>query len=99
MMAHKLQHVLSALTTEAASQVDILGLDGHTLGVDGSQVGVLKERDKVSLRGLLKCADGGGLETEIGLEVLGNLADETLEGEFADQKLSGLSCQNNGKIH
>ena len=72
--------------------MDVLGLDGDTLGVDGSQVGVLKEGDEVSLGGLLKSTDGGGLETEIGLEVLGNLADETLEGELADQKLSGLLC-------
>jgi hypothetical protein len=70
--------------------VDILGLDGDTLGVDGSQVGVLEEGDEVSLGGLLEGTDGRGLEAEVSLEVLGDLADETLEGELADQELGRL---------
>jgi len=81
---------LGALTTEATGQVDILGLDGNTLGVDGSQVGVLKERDEVGLGGLLEGTDGRGLEAEVGLEVLGDFTDETLEGELADQQLGRL---------
>ena len=68
----------------------MLGLDGDTLGVDGAEVGVLEERDKVGLNGLLKSTDGGGLEAEIRLEVLSNLTNETLERQLADQKLSGL---------
>lgn len=66
---------LVALTTKAAGELDVLGLDGDTLGVDGAQVGVLEEGDEVGLDGLLKSTDGGGLESEIGLEVLGNLTD------------------------
>jgi len=58
--------------------------------VDGAKVGVLEERDEVSLDGLLKSTDGGRLEAEIALEVLGNLTNETLEGKLADQKLGGL---------
>jgi histone H3 len=81
---------LRALATEAAGQLDVLGLDSDTLGVDGAQVGVLEQRDEVSLNGLLESTDGGGLETEIGLEVLGDLTDQTLEGELADEQLSGL---------
>lgn len=50
-------------------------LDGDTLGVDGAQVGVLEERDEVGLDGLLQGTNGGGLEAEIGLEVLGNLTN------------------------
>ena len=64
------------------------GLNGDTLGVDGTQVGVLKEGDEVGLNGLLESADGGRLEAEVRLEVLGNLTDETLEWQLADQKLS-----------
>ena len=33
---------LSALTTDAAGKLDVLGHDSHTLGVDSAQVGVLK---------------------------------------------------------
>jgi hypothetical protein len=65
-------------------------LDGDTLGVDGAQVGVLEEGDEVGLDGLLESTDGGGLEAEVRLEVLGDLTDETLEWELSDQELGGL---------
>jgi histone H3 len=67
--------------------VNILGLDSNTLGVDGSQISVLKEGDKVSLRGLLEGTNSARLEPQISLEILGNLTDKTLEGELADQEL------------
>ena len=81
---------LRALTTEAAGKLNVLGLDGDTLGVDSAEVGVLEKGDEVSLNGLLESADGRGLEAEIGLEVLGDLTDQTLEWELADQELGGL---------
>lgn len=65
-------------------------MDGDTLGVDGAQVGVLEEGDEVSLNGLLKSTNGGRLEAEVGLEVLGDLTDETLEGELSDEELGRL---------
>ena len=34
---------LSTLATDTAGKLDVLGHDGHTLGVDGAEVGVLKE--------------------------------------------------------
>jgi histone H3 len=58
--------------------------------VDGAEVGVLEERDEVSLNGLLESADGRGLEAKIRLEVLGDLTNKTLEGQLADEKLGGL---------
>ena len=66
--------------------------DGHTLGlgVDRAQVRVLEESNEVGLSGLLEGKDGGSLEAKVGLEVLGDLANETLEGELADQKVGGL---------
>jgi histone H3 len=70
--------------------LNILGLDGNTLGVDGAQVGILEEGDEVSLDGLLESTDGGRLETQVGLELLGDLTDETLEWELADEELSRL---------
>lgn len=54
---------------------DAYRLDGDTLGVDGAQVGILKERDEVRLDGLLEGTDGRRLEAEVGLEILGNLTD------------------------
>ena len=58
--------------------------------MDGAQVGVLEERDEVGLDGLLEGADGGRLEAQVGLEVLGDFTDQTLEGELADQELGRL---------
>ena len=81
---------LSAFTTDAASELDVLGHDGDSLGVDGAQVGVLEETDQVSLAGLLQSHDGRALEAQIGLEVLGDFAHQTLEGQLADQQLGLL---------
>lgn len=50
-------------------------LDGDALGVDSAEVGVLEEGDEVRLDGLLESTDGGGLEAEIALEVLGNFTN------------------------
>lgn len=41
---------------------------GNTLGVDGSEIGVFEEGDKVRLSRLLQRHDGRRLEAEIGLE-------------------------------
>jgi hypothetical protein len=83
-------HRLRTLATEAAGKLDVLALYGDTLGVDGAQVGVLEERDQVGLNGLLQGTDGGALEAKVALEVLGDLTDEALEGELADEELGGL---------
>jgi len=81
---------LSTLATDSACQLDVLGHDGHTLSVDGAQIGVFEQADEVGLGRLLKGADGRRLETEIGLEVLGDLTNETLERQFADEQLRRL---------
>ena len=49
---------LRSLTTETTGELDILRLNGDTLGVDGAKVGIFEEGDKVSLDGLLKSTDG-----------------------------------------
>jgi hypothetical protein len=36
---------LSTLSTDTAGQLDVLGHDGDTLGMDGTQVGILKQTD------------------------------------------------------
>ena len=81
---------LSTLATDTPGQLDVLGHDGDTLGVDGAQVGVLEETDQVGLASLLQGHDGGALEAQVGLEVLSDFTDQTLEGELADQELSAL---------
>jgi hypothetical protein len=81
---------LRALATDAAGELDVLGHDRHALGVDGAQVGVLEEADEVGLGHLMEGEDRVALEPKVGLEVLGDLADEALEGELPDQELRAL---------
>lgn len=57
--------------------------------MDSGQVGVLEQGDEVGFGGFLQGHNGRRLESEVGLEVLGNFTDETLEGELSDQELGG----------
>ena len=70
--------------------MDVLRHDGDTLSVDGAKVGVLKKTSEVGLRSLLKGHNGRGLESEISFEILSDLTNKSLEGQLADQKLSGF---------
>merc|ERR1712025_897442 len=79
-----------ALTTDSAGELHVLGHDGHTLGVDGAEVGVLEETDHVGLGGFLEGKDGGALESEVVLEFGSDFTDESLEGELADEEFSGF---------
>ena len=94
LIAARKKHVgserLRALSTDAAGKLNVLGHDGDALGVDRAEVGVLEEANEVRLSGLLEGEDGGALEAQVGLEVLGNLANQALERELADQELGGL---------
>ena len=55
--------------------------------MDGAQVGVLEQTHEVGLGGLLEGEDGGALEAQVALEILGDLADEALEGELTDEQV------------
>ena len=79
-----------SLTTDSAGELHVLGHDGDSLGVDGAEVGVLEETDHVGFGGLLEGEHGGGLESEVVLELRGNLSDESLEGELSDEELGAL---------
>ena len=92
---YRVASFLGTLSTDAAGELDVLGHDGDTLGVDGAQVGVLEETDEVSLGGLLEGHDGGGLEAQVGLEVLSDLPHETLERKLPDKQLGGLLISPN----
>ena len=86
---------LRTFAADTTRKLGILGHDGDTLGVNGTQVGIFKETDKVGLGSFLESQDGRALETEITLEILGNLTHEALEGELADQKISRLLVTTN----
>ena len=81
---------LSSFSTDSSGQLDVLWHNGHPLCVDGAQVGVFEKTHQVGLAGFLKSHDGRTLETQIGLEILGDFTDQALEGQLADEQLSGL---------
>src|SRR6184192_4168117 len=81
---------LSTFSTDSSCQLNVLWHDGDSLGVDGAQVRVFKERDEVGFSGFLEGSNGRALESQIGLVVLSNFSHQSLEREFANQKFSGL---------
>lgn len=81
---------LSTLATNSARQLDVFGHDGNPLGVDRTQIGVLEQSNEVGLASFLQGHHGGALESEIGLEILSDLTDQSLERELADQQLRAL---------
>jgi len=76
------RHSLGTLSTDATGQLNVLGHDGNALGVDGAEVGILEEANQVRLRRLLQGHHGRRLEAQIRLEVLGDLANETLQNQL-----------------
>lgn len=81
---------LGPLAADPPCQLNVLWHDGHTLSMDGAQVGVLKQANKVCLSSLLEGKHRMALETQISFEVLCNFPDEPLEGQLPDQQLSAL---------
>ena len=81
---------LGAFSADAASKLDVLGVDGNALGVDGTEVGVLKKTDKIGLGSLLNRKYGMRLKTKVRLEVLSNLTHKALERELAKEHLRRL---------
>ena len=82
--------ILGPLPSDPPGELDVLGHDGDPLGMDGAEIGVLKQANEVRLSSFLEGPNGGRLEPEISLEVLGNFPNETLEGQLADEELGGL---------
>ena len=87
-MCHR-QH-LRTLSADAARKLNVLGHDGHALGMNSAHVRVLKESYEVGLRGFLESEDRGRMESKVSLEVLSDLTDKALEGELADEQVSAL---------
>jgi|ERR1740117_1763511 len=81
---------LGTFSADTASKLDVLWHNGDTLGVDSTQVSVLKQSNEVSLTGLLESTNGSRLEPKISLEILSNFSHETLEGQLPDEELSRL---------
>ncbi|XP_055605175.1 uncharacterized protein LOC129753383 [Uranotaenia lowii] len=80
----------NTFSTNTTSQLDVLWHDRDTLGMDGTQIGVLEQSNQIGLASFLQSHDGRALETQIGLEILSDFTNQTLEGQLADQQLGGF---------
>ena len=81
---------LSTFSSDSSCQLDVLWHDGDPLGVDGAKICVLEETDQVSFGGFLESCDSGRLESQVGLEVLGDFTDQSLEWQLSDEQFGGF---------
>ena len=78
---------VNSLQTEDDEMVDtVLQKHGNTY----AKIGVLEKTNKVRFASFLQCHDSRALKPQVGLEVLSDLADQTLERELANEQLCGL---------
>ena len=63
---------------------------GDSVGVNRTKVGVLVHPDKVHLRCFLEGQDRHRVKPDVGLDLLGNLPNKSLEGSFRDFALGAL---------
>ena len=81
---------LTSFATDTTSELNVLWHDSDALGVNGTKVSVLEQANQVSFSSLLEGKNGGSLEAQVGLEILCNFTDKTLERELADEQVGGL---------
>jgi histone H3 len=79
-----------SFTSNSSGKLEILGHDGHSLGMDSAEVSVFEESDEVGFGGFLKGHHSGALESQVSLEFLGDFSDQSLEGELSQQEISGF---------
>jgi hypothetical protein len=63
--------------------LEILGHDGDSLGVNCAQVGIFEQSNQVGFSSFLEGQYGGGLESQVSLEFLGDFSDQSLEWELS----------------
>ena len=57
--------VMEALSADTTGEVQVLLHDGHTSGVEGTEVGNFEETGKIALGSLLEGQEGRALEAEL----------------------------------
>lgn len=70
------------LSADASRQLDVFRHDGHSLGVDSAQIGVLEQADQIGFACFLERHHRRTLKSQVGLEVLRDFPNEALEGQL-----------------
>ena len=89
-LGHVIREVVVVIAADASRQLQILLHYRDALGVDSAQLRVLEDTHEVSLSGLLKGDESLRSESEIGIVVLADFADDPLEGRTRQQQISAL---------
>ena len=78
--------LLHVLPPDSPCQEEIFWHDGNSTGVDGTQVSIVEQPDKVCLRRLLETQYRRRLEPQVCLEILGDFPHHPLEGQLSDEQ-------------
>jgi len=81
---------LGTFAANTTGKLDVFRHDGNTLGMNGTQVCVFKQSDQVRFRCLLQRKHRRRLKPQVGLEILGDFANKTLEWGLTNKEVSTL---------
>jgi histone H3 len=76
-----------AVSPDSLGELEVLGHDGHSLGVDGAQVGILEEGDQIGFRSFLQGEHSLALESHFLLELSRDFSHQSLEGQLPDKQI------------
>ena len=77
---------LRTLSPDSSCQLNVSRHDGNSPGMDGTQVGIVKQPDKVCLRGFLETQYRRRLESQVCLVVLGDRPHHPLERQLSNEQ-------------
>jgi len=75
------------ISTDSFGKLKVLGHDGDSLGMNSTQVGVLKERNQISFSSFLKGKNCLALEPDFLLELSCDFSHQSLEGKLSDKQV------------
>ena len=82
-------------SSNSSGQLNILGHDGDSSCMNGTQVGIFKKTNQVGFRCFLQSQNSGTLESEFGFVFVGNISNQSLEGEFSNKQFGALLVFSN----
>ena len=72
--------IVVGLSSDSPGELHVLLPDGHSLGVDAAQVGILENSDQVSLGGFLESDESLSLASKGVIDLHADGSDDSLEG-------------------
>ena len=78
-------HQSWSLSPDTPGQMKVLGHDCYSFGVDSAKISVFEKSDKVGFGGLLESQHCLALESDVLLELGGNLSNQSHEWESSYQ--------------